>query len=270
MKKIILIKLGGSLITEKDKPMTACQDIIDQIAGEIAGLYRQTTDYQFILGNGAGSFGHYLVQKYNIQGGIKTPDQIEGFCQVQDAVAQLNRLVVKALLHEHVPVCTVQPSAILIAEDAQKKELFLQPIQQMMEKGIIPVLYGDIILDTKQGSHIFSTEDMFDLLIQADMPITTVVHLTQVAGVLDQNQKVIPVITEQNWPAVQKHIYAPKGFDITGGMKHKIEKALVYARKSVKTIIISGEEGILTKTVHGECFGTTIVPFIDTQPGEDH
>jgi isopentenyl phosphate kinase len=74
------------------------------------------------------------------------------------------------------------------------------------------------------------------------MPVKEVIHLTQVDGVLDSNKEVIPEITEENWEAVQESIYEPKGYDITGGMKHKIETALKYAKKGVTTRILNGEK----------------------------
>ena len=242
MKPITLIKLGGSIITQKDTPLTARPDIITALAKEIATYQKQNPGVQLILGNGAGSFGHYLVQKYDLKEGIKTREQVQGFCEVQNAVAQLNRFVVQALLQEGLPACTVQPSAVLVSQDAEKKDLFLQSIAMMYVTGVIPVLYGDIILDVKRGCHIFSTEDLFDLLIQADMPVKEVIHITQVDGVLDKNRVVIPEITKDNWDEVQESIFAPKGYDVTGGMKHKIEASLKYAEKGVETRILNGEK----------------------------
>lgn len=242
MKKITLIKLGGSIITVKDKPLTPRPDIIEQLAIDVARYQAQNPDTHIILGNGAGSYGHYLVQQYGLKDGIKTREQVQGFCEVQNAVAELNRIVVKALLKQVLPVCTVQPSAIMVSQEAREKDIFLQSIAMMYVTGIIPVLYGDIILDTKLGCHIFSTEDLFHLLIQADMPIQEVIHITQVDGVLDKQKQVIPEINEESWKEVQDAIYAPNGFDITGGMKHKIEAALEYAKKGVETRIINGEK----------------------------
>lgn len=242
MKPITLIKLGGSVITRKDEALTARPDIIKAIAKEIAKYYKQNPEVRLILGNGAGSFGHYLVQKYNLKDGMKTAEQLAGYTQVQHSVSQLNNLVTNALLAEGLPVVSVQPSAILISQNGKKQDMFLQSIAMMYVTGIIPVVYGDIILDTKQGCKVFSTEDIFDLLIQAEMPIKEVIHITQVDGVLDKKKVVINEITEENWREVQEDIYAPAGYDVTGGMKHKIETALEYAKKGVLTRIINGEK----------------------------
>lgn len=242
MKPITLIKFGGSVITRKDEALTARPDIIKALAKEVARYQQQNPDTQLILGNGAGSFGHYLVQKYDLKDGMKSKDQVLGYTQVQHSVSQLNNLVTNALLAEELPVVSVQPSAILVSQDGKSKDIFLQSIAMMYITGIIPVLYGDIILDTRRGCKIFSTEELFDLLIEADMPVKEVIHLTQVDGVLDSNKAVIPEITEENWKAVQESIYEPKGYDITGGMKHKIETALKYAKKGVTTRIVNGEK----------------------------
>lgn len=242
MKPITLIKLGGSVITRKDEALTARPDIIKSLAKEIAEYHKQNPEVRLILGNGAGSFGHYLVQKYDLKDGMKTAEQLAGYAQVQHSVSQLNNLVTNALLAEGLPVVSVQPSAILISQNGKKQEMFLQSIAMMYITGIIPVLYGDIILDTKQGCKVFSTEDIFDLLIQADMPVKEVIHITQVDGVMNNHKMVIEEITDASWEEVQQDIHAPAGYDVTGGMKHKIETALQYATKGVSTRIVNGEK----------------------------
>jgi isopentenyl phosphate kinase len=83
MKKLIFIKLGGSLITKKDVPYTARYDIIQQFAKELKEIISKRQDVQFVLGNGAGSFGHYPVIKHNLKNGIQTSDQVQGFCEVR-------------------------------------------------------------------------------------------------------------------------------------------------------------------------------------------
>lgn len=77
MEKLILIKLGGSVITDKSKPFTARPGAIKRLVGEIkqAGkIYKG----KILIGHGSGSFGHTVAAKYKTQEGIDKKDSING------------------------------------------------------------------------------------------------------------------------------------------------------------------------------------------------
>lgn len=265
MKKIILIKLGGSLITDKDIPYTAKPEIIQHIAKELKSILVHKKDTLFLLGNGAGSFGHYPAVKYAIKNGIKTQKQVFGFAVVQDGVARLNRLVVQALLSEGVPAVSLHPSSYIIAKNGKKKYLFTKSLFGFLDNNIIPVIYGDIVVDETVGCHIFSTEDQFSLLIpeliKHNYTIEKIIHLTSVAGVLDEQKQIIPFISSANFLSVKKKLFNTHGFDVTGGMLHKIKTALVNAQKNIPTYIGKGDakgNTLLEVIMGGTFLGTTI------------
>lgn len=243
LTELICIKFGGSVITKKDSPVTPRPDIIARLAREFATLRKQNPETAFLIGNGAGSYGHYKVLKYDMKQGIQTPEQVFGYCDVHASVQELNALVIDALLKEGIPACSIQPSSIFIAEDGRQKNRFMDSITAMLKTGIVPVVYGDIILDTTRGSVVFSTEDIFAQLLKAlpSYSVSTIIHVSNVEGVLKQDSTIIPQITAGNWEDVQNYILTGTGFDVTGGMKHKIETALLYAKQGIRTRIISGE-----------------------------
>jgi len=57
-KKIVLIKLGGSLITNKQKPFTPKISVIDDLSRQIKEALDEDKSLQLIIGNGGGSFPH--------------------------------------------------------------------------------------------------------------------------------------------------------------------------------------------------------------------
>lgn len=265
MRKIILIKLGGSLITEKDKPYTARIDVIKSIATELKQIMTKEKDMHFLLGNGAGSFGHYPAQKYHIKNGIKNEEQIFGFGAVQDGVARLNRVVVNALLKQKIAACSLHPSSFLTAKHGKKKKIFTDSMFGVLDIKLTPVIYGDIVYDEADGCHIFSTEDLFSLLkpefIDNGYKIEKIIQLTTVSGVLDENKNIIPSITPGTFEKVKKHIYKTEGYDVTGGMLHKIQTALSYAKKGIQTYIVQGDTNkkLLTNAVSGNIVRGTII-----------
>ena len=62
-KPLILLKLGGSLITDKTKPYTANIPVIKRLAREIHEA-REEKDINLIVGHGGGSFPHVSAKKY--------------------------------------------------------------------------------------------------------------------------------------------------------------------------------------------------------------
>ena len=69
-KEIIFLKLGGSLITDKDKAYTPRLDKLTELALEIKTVLDSTPDLLLILGHGSGSFGHTAAKKYGTRDGV--------------------------------------------------------------------------------------------------------------------------------------------------------------------------------------------------------
>ena len=97
--KPIILKLGGSVITVKDKPLTPNMDAIGRLAEEIA----EADVSPLIIVHGGGSYGHPLAAKYKIAEGFKSRSQTLGFSKTHNAMVSLNMLVVESLLNEGVP-----------------------------------------------------------------------------------------------------------------------------------------------------------------------
>ena len=55
-----LIKLGGSIITDKSKKYTYKKEIVDRLSSEL-----KKANKEYILVHGAGSFGHILAKNTN-------------------------------------------------------------------------------------------------------------------------------------------------------------------------------------------------------------
>lgn len=264
MKKIILLKLGGSLITDKTKPYTAWHDVITNLSIQIKKALKENKDIQLIIGNGAGSFGHYPATQYKISDGIQSEAQKMGFCVVQDAVARLNRIIVKELLNTGVKAISIHPSSIIIARNKKISRFFINSLIKFLSLNIVPVIYGDIVYDEVIGSAIFSTEQLFEeitkRLLKKGIIIDRIIHNGLTKGVLDKKGKTIPLIRPSEMDSVKKILYSTEGFDVTGGMLHKLENSMKLAKHGVQTLIIDGvSDNVLYKALLGEKVEGTII-----------
>jgi isopentenyl phosphate kinase len=73
MRELVLLKLGGSLITDKTRPYTPRLDKLADLATEIAQALRTHPHLLLILGHGSGSFGHTAAKKYGTKDGLPAP-----------------------------------------------------------------------------------------------------------------------------------------------------------------------------------------------------
>src|SRR4030042_5783861 len=132
MKPIILIKFGGSLITDKTRPFTSKPEIIKRLCFELTRA-RKKTKKLFILGNGGGSFPHQPAVEFRTAEGIVNQRSYQGIAVVQDAAARLNRIIVSELLKTGENAVSSHPSSFMIAKNGEIKKSFLEPILKLLE-----------------------------------------------------------------------------------------------------------------------------------------
>jgi isopentenyl phosphate kinase len=245
---LTLLKLGGSIITDKDIPMSLREDVLADLVRQIADArnYLAKNQEQLIIGHGQGSFAHMPAAQYKTMGGFINEESVLGMAIVQDSAAQLNRLVVHACIRHELPAVTFAPSNTLITRERKPAEFFLSLLEAYLDKGLWPVTGGDVLLDYEQGCTIWSTEEVLAYLAielqKRQRSVKRIIHVTEVPGVLDETGAVVPRLTPENWPRVKKAIGRTKGFDVTGGMLLKVEESLGLLKHNVESLIISGLE----------------------------
>ncbi len=119
MSELILVKLGGSLITDKSKPYTLREGVLSRLAREIHEARKENPNLRIIVGHGGGSFPHVSAKKYETQKGIINEKSWEGFAKVADDAARLNRLVVKALIEAGENAVSIPPSSGAICRNSK-------------------------------------------------------------------------------------------------------------------------------------------------------
>lgn len=260
--KITLLKLGGSLITDKAKAYTTLPDRIERIAAEINKARHELHDEHLILGNGAGSFAHQSAAKYDTIHGFVDEQSLYGACIVHSDAMELNRIMIKAFLDKNIPVFSLQPSALFLAKDRQLVSNHMRIIETLLEKEFIPFVYGDVIVDQIQGSTIFSTDTIFKYLgsyLAEEGHTIRIVHAGSYEGVLNQTKKIIPKITPDMRPELSDILFKTTDTDVTGGMKLKVEEMLELTKVGIESTIIDGRvEGSIYQVLIGNHSGTTI------------
>jgi isopentenyl phosphate kinase len=250
---LTFIKLGGSLITDKRVENSFREAEAARVAAEIAYGLEGNPALRLLVGHGSGSFGHMAAKKHGTMAGVRTPEQWRGFAEVGTVAAELNYLMAKTLQAAGVPVLRVQPSASAVARDGEIVEMALRPIQNALDCGLVPLVYGDVGLDEVRGGTILSTEKIFFYLAQ-HLPVRQILLLGEVDGVYDQNGATIPHISPANLAEVEAALGGSSGTDVTGGMETKVRDMVALAQRipGLSIRIMNGTTvGLLHETLVG-------------------
>jgi isopentenyl phosphate kinase len=159
-KRPVILKIGGSVITDKDGELAARTENINRLAEEIAKAKLNS----LILVHGGGSFGHPTAQKWGLKDGYKEPAQMLGFAETHHVMTVLNGLVMDALLWHEIPAVSVAPSCGFLTENGRIKSSDCTMVERMMNMGFTPVLYGDATFDEKLGFTVLSGDQLVTYL----------------------------------------------------------------------------------------------------------
>lgn len=271
-----MLKLGGSLITDKTQPYTPQLDMIEDIALQIATTLQTHPELRLVIGHGAGSFGHVPASEYRTRDGLPRPsplahrerDETEegywrGFAEVWYQASTLNRFVIKALHQAHVSTMSLPPSSSVIASDGKVLIWETTPIRMALASGIVPVIFGDVVFDEVRGGTILSTEDLFMHLVHALSPERILLAGLEAAVWEDfpARTRRIEKITPGSFAEIRAGIGKSTGTDVTGGMESKVSQMLELVQNNPKLTIqiFSGvEPGNIVQALTGEILGTVV------------
>ncbi|CAN5168194.1 isopentenyl phosphate kinase [soil metagenome] len=264
MNKVIFLKLGGSLVTDKRKAYIFNESMVKQVVSEITECLIEQPDLKLVLGNGAGSFAHQSATKYNLKDGAKEKEGRFGACFTHTDASYLNHLIIKLFLQQNIPVFSVQPSAFILSSQRETTHIDFSIIKALMTHSMIPFVYGDVIVDEKLGAVVYSTDRIFremaEGMTSSEYAPSLIIHAGNYDGVMDQNGKIIPHVTRQNYDEVKKSLYKSDVIDITGGMEQKVEEMLSLADHGINSVIINGKKkGNMKSTILGDISSGTYI-----------
>jgi isopentenyl phosphate kinase len=261
--KLVFLKLGGSLITDKQTPRTPRLKVIQRICGEIKAALAADPGLRILLGHGSGSFGHYPASKYRTRDGVNTPADWLGFIEVWQAAAALNHLVMHELHASGLPGISFPPSAGVYSQQRSIHSWNLEPLRSAVHNQLLPVVYGDVVFDAELGGTILSTEDLFVYLAAALHP-DRILLAGRDPGVWQDYPAQTSLFTEIS-PAerglVSPSIGQSAATDVTGGMAEKVNQMLelISSQPALEVLIFSGEEpGSVRQALVGDYPGTRI------------
>lgn len=201
----LLIKWGGSVITDKSRENTLKPELLKRLADELSRYLELHPDCRVILGHGAGSFGH--PQAYRYLRGEAVQRQALG-AEVKKAVRRLNHFVLEALSRRNCCVEAYHPS------DYENLDAWAEALKNGVGS-CIAVFHGDLV-----GGEIFSTEQ---LMLRLTGQVDRVILVTDQDGVMGE-KGLLKKVSVENLDAIAS--LESDSFDVTGSMRRKVELML--------------------------------------------
>jgi len=235
---MLLVKLGGSVITDKARLRTPRRAAIRRLAAELAAV-RQP----LLAVHGAGSFGHILARRYNLSGGGSSPAKRVAAARVQQDVKELDGLVVNGLIAAGLPAVPIPPSTVLSLSDGTVATIDLTPFLEFSSMGFTPVTFGDVVRDLRRGFSVCSGDLMMLELARAFRP-ERAVFVADVDGLFTADPKrrrdaeLLDVVQPKDLDQIA--FTSPSRTDVTGSIEAKVRRMFEIADHTGECLIVNG------------------------------
>ncbi|MFL6316813.1 MAG: isopentenyl phosphate kinase [Nitrososphaeraceae archaeon] len=226
---LILIKLGGSVITFKEKPLAANFEAIRSISYALASV-----KIPIILIHGGGSFGHYWSVKYNMH---SKPDQYDshGISIVHESMIALNQIIVNYMIKVGMNPYMILPSVFTSGRKPIAKKI--KELKSIVESSVIPITFGDIVYIENKMYSILSGDALMSILSKILRP-SKVIFTLNVDGIYkDMGKREIIKELKNNNNSIN---FSKVIQDVTGGMRRKVTEALKISDIGIDVLMVNG------------------------------
>jgi len=223
---VILVKIGGSLITKK----AGKEEYRPRAAAAVARALARVSE-PLIVVHGGGSYGHY----WSVRHGMHTKPGMtgaRGVARVKNSMAELNSRVLATMYGAGLSPYCMPPSSLVSGKKllpARAKEA-----ERVAKAGMIPVTYGDALWCGGGRTYILSGDRLMSMLAPA-VGARLAVFATDVDGVLGPDGGLVAEMGGRRAATL------PVRGDVTGGMARKVSEARRMARSGTDVLIANGE-----------------------------
>ncbi len=238
----VVVKLGGSVITDKGVPFSYREKAVRALGAAIA-----SSRLPVVVVHGGGSFGHTVAKRFGLSSRASSRSP-HGVGETRAAMFELDSKVCASLAAAGVHPYSFSPFTLLDPEEDGGPGF----IERLLSAGAAPVTFGDVVNDGK-GFRILSGDTICVELAEmlgAELCVMTI----DVEGILDARGAVIKVLGEgkAKVPSTQA--------DATGGIALKLREAQRMASSGTEVRFVSGlKPSEFSKALSGlEFHGTSV------------
>ncbi len=226
---MILIKLGGSIITNKEKPLSPRKKAVENIIKNLKKI-----NEPIIIVHGGGSFGHYWSVKYDMHTKPKKYD-IHGVAIVKNSMIDLNKIILNAFVKNNLNPYSLPPTNFMSGNIPEVKKV--KEIIEIAKSGLIPITYGDVLWYGNKKTYILSGDKIMTHLAKILKPRLVIFVLNEDGLYSDlKTKKLIYELKGEN-PKISEN-----KMDVTGGMMRKVDEASIIAKSGMNVFFVNGNK----------------------------
>ncbi|MFH2106909.1 MAG: isopentenyl phosphate kinase [Candidatus Micrarchaeota archaeon] len=218
---MLIVKLGGSVVSKKHGYMEENEKAIESLTTVIANAWKAGKK-DIVLVHGAGSFGHAPVIMHGIREGVKTIENKVSYADTHAGCSYLSLIIVNSLIKQGIPAISLPPAALIKQRDRRILSFEAKIVNDYLQNGYMPILYGDMVLDDKRGGAPCSGDQ---IVAHLGKNAKKIIFGTNVDGIL-LNGKVVDKVTKKNVKEILENVKGAATNDVTGGMEGKINEMI--------------------------------------------
>jgi len=226
---MLLVKLGGSIITNKEKPLSPRRKTIDNFVRSLKKI-----NEPMVIVHGGGSFGHYWSVKFNMHTKPAKYD-LRGISTVKNSMIELNKIILQSFLKNKLNPYSLPPTDFVSGNKPILKKI--KEIKKIAQSNLIPITYGDALWYGKKKSYILSGDVIMTMIAKVLRPRLTVFVLNVDGLYSDIKKKKLIYEIKDEHP-----FFSKPTTDVTGGMKRKVQEASKISKMGMKVFFVNGNK----------------------------
>lgn len=262
MKNIYILKIGGSVATQKNrKGLFLRKSLLEKVAKSIMEWKNENPNTGLVLIHGAGGHGHYLAKKYGlIEGTGADSEKIKGAVLSRIANQKLDLMIFGIFAKAGMTMVPVHSGSVIVQKDKKIKSFHFDILKNALKNNYVPMLYGEMVFDEKLGMSVCSG-DAIAAFLAKDLKVEKVFFATDVDGVFDKdphlhaNAKLINSIKLKDVYSENIKLDESHSTDVTGGLRGKIDafKGFFNISSLKEIVVFNGRKGEnYRKSLNGE------------------
>lgn len=226
---MILVKLGGSVITNKQKPLSARRRSILKIATALKKIKEP-----LVVVHGGGSFGHYWSVKYDMHTKPAKYDS-RGIATVKNSMVHLNKIILDSFLNCNLNPYCLPPTDFMSGNKPIRDKI--NEIDNIAKSHLIPITFGDALWFGDKKSFILSGDKIMTILASYLKPRLSIFLLNVDGLYTDLRAKELIYDVKNQSPKI-----SPTNLDVTGGMQRKLNEAKKISKMGHAVFFVNGNK----------------------------
>lgn len=236
---LIVVKLGGSLITDKSRRFSLNADVVKRLGRELAEAVKES-GVNLIVVHGGGSYAHPVAKEYSVSEGLRGKGGLRGFVETSRVVRMLCLDVLSNLIDGGLMAVSIPASSVFTTRSGRISTCNLEPVFSALRLGLVPITSGDVVFDRDLGFTVLSGDEISSYLA-VRLRARRLIYAMNVDGIYVRDWATGGIKIAEEFSRGMSIASVGGGVeDVTGGIARKIEEGFTAAEAGIEVLFING------------------------------